>query len=104
MCFHVVTDLGLAGAPGLDYSAGVINFAVLPSLSISGSWEAYSANATGWEPREPQSARAALERPGHPGQPPPDPQWQGLSLVRSITTDFWSWSEPEVRVCSTGLA
>ena len=93
--------------PGLDYTAGVINFAVLPSLTTPGSWEAYSANATGWEPRAAPGtgtgAAGVEERRSQFGQPPPNPQWLGLSLLRSTTTDFWTWSEPEACTLDLGL-
>ena len=75
--------------PPVDYRAGVLVIATLPSLSKPDVFEVYVENTTGWEPL-PERAANFTENP-----PPPYPN-AGVQLLRFTTMDFRSYSKPEV--------
>lgn len=64
-------------APDLDYNAGALVIAVLPSASDAGTFEVYAENTTGWEP-----LAAHVGEGGH----------HECALLRYTTKDFKQYS------------
>jgi hypothetical protein len=99
----VVSSL-LLRPPPLPYDTGALVIAVIESAVQTGTFEVYTENTTGWEPQY----RTRSNMPPHSGLPaavlPSVGASHNCTLLRFLTKDFVSYSEPHVALSVPGCA